>query len=43
MYEAANAQQQSAGGAEQQGPAEPQGEKPPEAEDADYEVVDDKK
>ncbi len=43
MYEAANAQQQSAGASEQQGPAEPQGEKPPEAEDADYEVVDDKK
>jgi len=43
MYEAANAQQQNAGASEQQGPAEPQGEKPPDAEDADYEVVDDKK
>jgi molecular chaperone DnaK len=41
MYEAANAQQQTAGA--EPGSAEPQGEKPPEAEDADYEVVDDKK
>ena len=44
MYEAATAQQQQQqadGGPQAQG--EPQSEKPPDAEDADYEVVDDKK
>ncbi|HNW59080.1 MAG TPA: molecular chaperone DnaK [bacterium] len=46
MYEAANAQQQAAGAAgAQQGPSgsEAAGDKPPKAEDADYEVVDDQK
>ncbi|HOT96407.1 MAG TPA: molecular chaperone DnaK [bacterium] len=46
MYEAANAQQQAsaAAGAQQGQPGgESSGDKPPKAEDADYEVVDDQK
>lgn len=42
MYEAAGAQQQQQAGPESSD-AESAGQKPPEAEDADYEVVDDKK